>query len=96
MVMFLCSCDKGYEVRFSNFYITPMDSVTINGTSIVFTNIGLQTTTDYKKISKGKYAVSMVARDKKKFSTTLNVPSNGTGKYTIQIDGISQVAVLEE
>ena len=96
LALFFASCDKGYQVRFSNLYIEPMDTVVINNGKIVFTDIGLQSTTEYKKISKGKFDVVMVSKSKKRIHSTIDVPSHGSGKLTIQIDGISQVAVLEE
>jgi len=33
------SCGKGYDVRFSNYYIEDMDSVVIGNDKIIFTNI---------------------------------------------------------
>lgn len=96
LLIVLCSCDKGYQVRFSNLYIEPMDSVTINNGKIIFTDVGLQTITEYKKITKGKFPVMMVSKSKKRIHSFIDVPSQGSGKLTIQVDGISQVAVLEE
>lgn len=96
MLILLVSCDKGYQVRFSNFYTKSMDSVNIGQGKVLFTNIASQQTTEYKKISKGKYEVWCTASDKKRFKTVLEIPGDGTGSRTIQIDAISQVAVLEE
>jgi hypothetical protein len=49
IVIFISSCDKGYEVRFSNYYIESMDSVVIGDNKLVFTDIELQSSTEYRK-----------------------------------------------
>jgi len=92
----LAACDKGYEVRFSNFYREKMDSVNIGEGRVIFTGVGIQQTTEFRKITKGEYMVRCKASDKKTFHVMLSIPSTGSGKRTIQVDGISQVAVLEE
>lgn len=90
------SCDKGYEVRFTNFYIEPMDSVVIGSNKIVFKQVALETTTDFQKLSKGKYNIQFITKTKKRFHSSITIPSKGTGKRTIQIDGIEQISVFEE
>jgi hypothetical protein len=92
----ISSCDKGYEIRFSNYYIEPMDSVVIGNDKLVFTKIELQSTTDYRKIKKGKYSINCFTRTKKNFSSEVNIPGKGSGKRTIEIDGLSQISILEE
>lgn len=92
----LVSCDKGYEIRFSNYYPRTMDTVNIGEGKVLFTNVGSLQSTEFKKISKGKYRVVCIAADGKRIETMLEIPSAGTGKRTLQVDGISQVAVLEE
>jgi len=92
----LVSCDKGYEVRFTNYYIEPMDSVVVGTDKIVYKSVDLETTTDYYKLSKGKHAIRFVTKTKKKFYSSITIPSKGSGKRTIQIDGIEQVSIFEE
>ena len=95
-VLLLTACDKGYEVRFTNYYIEPMDSVIIGNRMIVFTGVELQASTGYNAIGKGKHSIECVSRTKKRFSSEINIPSTGKGKRTIQIDGINQISILEE
>lgn len=95
-LLLFASCDKGYEVRFTNYYIEPMDSVVIGSNKLVMKNIEIMTSTDYNKLAKGKYNIECISHSKKRFSSTINIPSSGSGKRTIQIDGISQIAVLEQ
>ena len=92
----LSSCDKGYEVRFTNYYIEPMDSVVLGNNKIVFVKIGLENSSDFSKISKGTYPITLISQSKKKFYTSIVIPKKGSGKRTIQIDGISQISILEE
>lgn len=96
LVLIQVSCDKGYEVRFTNYYIEPMDSVIIGNRLIVFTAVELQASTGYSKIQKGKHAIECISKTKKRFSSEINIPSSGKGKRTIQIDGINQISILEE
>jgi hypothetical protein len=92
----LVACDKGYEVRFTNYHIEKMDSVSIGENKVVFTDIDVHTTTSFQKISKGQYHISLVTEKKKRFYSTIEIPKTGTGKRTIQIDGINQISILEE
>lgn len=92
----LCSCDRGYDVRFVNYYLEPMDSVLIGENKIVFLNVDLQQTTDFKKISKGSYSVKLISKSKKMFKSNIVIPKNGTGQRTIQIDAIQNISILEE
>jgi hypothetical protein len=92
----LTSCDKGYDIRFTNYYIEPMDSVIVGDNKIVFTAIELQATTGYKEIKKGKYSIECISRTKKKFYSSITIPGKGEGKRTIQIDGVNQISILEE
>jgi hypothetical protein len=96
IALLFVSCDKGYEVRFTNYYIEPVDSVIIGSNKIVFKNIELQATTGYEKISKGKYSIQCVSHGKKRFFSSISIPGSGKGKRTIQIDGINQISILEE
>jgi hypothetical protein len=94
--LLLSSCGKGYQVRFTNYYIEEMDSVIVGNNKIVFTDVKPEAATGYKKLSKGDYAILFITKTKKKFTGTINVPTTGTGKRTIEIDGITQVAILEQ
>jgi len=96
LLIFLTSCDKGYEVRFANYYIEPMDSVVLGSNTVVFVNIEKQVTTEYKKIKKGKYGISLVSKSKKRFNSSITIPGNGAGRRTVQIDGVNQISILEE
>jgi len=96
LLALMSSCDKGYEVRFTNYYIEPMDSVVIGSAKVVFRDIKFGVTTDFSEISYGNYSVMFVSRSKKRFYSRIDIPKSGTGKRTIQIDGITQIAVLEE
>jgi hypothetical protein len=92
----MTSCDKGFEVRFSNYYIEPLDTVIIGNNKIIFQGIEPEATTSFSKISKGKYSITCISRTKKKFYSSIQIPRQGSGKRTIQIDGISQISILEE
>jgi hypothetical protein len=96
VVLAAASCSKGYEVRFTNYYIEPMDSVIIGNNTVVFKAIELQASTGFSKIERGKYPIRCISKTKKKFSSEITIPSTGKGKRTIQIDGISQISILEE
>ena len=54
LTLTLVSCDKGYEVRFTNYYIEPMDSVVIGSNKIVYKAVALETSTDYYSLAKRK------------------------------------------
>ena len=96
MCIVLVSCDKGYQVRFTNYYIEPVDSVVIGNDKIVFKSIDLETSTGYTSLSKGSYGIQIITKSKKRFYTSIFISSKGTGKRTIQIDGIEQISILEE
>lgn len=96
MCVILVSCDKGYQVRFTNYYIEPIDSVVIGNNKIVFKSIALETSTDYSQISKGSYGIQIITKTKKHFYSSIFISSKGSGKRTIQIDGIEQISILEE
>lgn len=92
----LASCGKGYEVRFANYYTEEMDSVIIGNNKLVITSVKPGQTTNFYKISKGHYTFTCISKSKKRFSSEFFIPSQGSGKRTIQIDGIQQISVLEE
>lgn len=90
------SCGKGYEVRFTNYYTEPIDSVVIGENKLVLKDVELQDDTDYYALSKGKYSVQIISKTKKRFYSSITIPTSGTGKRTIQIDAIEQIYILEE
>jgi hypothetical protein len=90
-----CSCDKGYTIRFSNYYIEPMDSVMI-GDKIKFTNVAKYTSTDFAKISRGNYNIVCVSTSKKRFYSSIFISGKGEGKRTVQLDAANQISILEE
>jgi hypothetical protein len=90
------SCDKGYDLRFVNFYLEPMDSVIVGSDVLVFTNIETQSSSAFMKIKKGTYGVRCISKTKKQFSTEINIPSKGSGQRSLQIDGLATFVLLEE
>ena len=92
----LASCDKGYDVRFTNFYLEPVDSVVIGQNKVVFTNIEVKATTSAMKMDKGDYSVTCITKSKKHFGAELSIPKKGSGVRTLQIDGLGNIIVLEE
>jgi hypothetical protein len=96
LVVLTTSCDKGYQIRFRNYYTEPIDSVIIGKNKVVFTQIETQTSTEYKKISSGNYDIKIVSKSKKRFTLTTFISSKGGGNKTILIDAIQQTAVLDE
>ena len=92
----LVSCDKGYDVRVTNYYIETLDSVVIGDRQIVFSNIPPETTTDFKHITRGQHGVIFYTKSKQKFNYSFFISSKGSGKRTIQIDAIKQINVFEE
>lgn len=90
------SCDKGYDVRFTNYYTEPMDSLVIGDNQIVFKDVAPENTTGFEHVTRGKHSLKFVTRSKKRFYSVMTIPSKGSGKRTVQIDAIRQIAVLEE
>lgn len=95
-LVLMSSCDKGYEVRFTNYYLEPIDSVVVGANEIVFKSIPFNGTTEFVKLRQGTYGVNITSSSKKKFSTSITIPKSGTGKRTIQIDGTKAIYILEE
>jgi hypothetical protein len=73
-----------------------MDTVLLENSNVVFSDVGLQVTTNYQPISKGKHKVVMISKTKTRIESLIDIPSNGSGKRTIQVDGIRQVSILED
>ncbi len=96
MLLGLVSCDKGYQARFANYYNERMDSVVVGASGAVFTNVAFKEVSAYLPVKQGKHSLLFITASKKKFTGIFTVPSSGTGRYTIQIDGIQQVSILEE
>jgi hypothetical protein len=93
----LLSCDKGYEIRFMNYYNEPMDSVLIGyPPQVIFTNMEKNTSSEYKKITRGMHVVRMVTKSRAHIRADVFVSSKGTGKRSIFIDAIGQISFLEE
>src|ERR1700733_12021389 len=88
LVLFLSSCDKSYQVRFTNYYIEEMDSVIVGDKNAVFTNVNLETSSSYTTIKTGNYMVKCVSKSKKKFYSSINFSTNSAEKRSIQLDGI--------
>lgn len=92
----LGSCDKGYDLRFINYYVEPMDSVVIGSNAIVFTNIETQNSSAFMPIKKGNYSVTCIGKSKKRFLTEIEIPSKGSGQRSLQMDGLATFVLLEE
>lgn len=96
MILCTISCSKGYELRVSNYYTAGMDSVIIGNKAVVFTNLGMETATDYRKIGKGNHTVRFVPHMQEPFYGVVSIPGSGDGRLTVQVDAIKQVSVLED
>lgn len=94
--LWMVSCDKGYDLRFINYYVEPMDSVVIGSSAIVFTNIETQNSSAFMSIKKGKYTVTCISKSKKQFLTEIEIPSKGSGQRSLQMDGLATFVLLEE
>lgn len=90
------SCDKGYELRFTNFYTEPIDSVVVGANQVVFTAVEMKTSTEFKPVKSGDYSVNCVTKSKKRFGTSISIPAKGSGKRTLQVDGLQVFVMLEE
>lgn len=95
VLLLFSSCGKGYEVRVTNRYIEDMDSVLV-GDDLIYLNVVRQQTTDYSKIKKGTYTVTLISKTKKRIFTSIQIPQRKSGKRTIQIDGSGAVQLLED
>lgn len=95
-LVLLSSCDKGYDLRFTNYYLEPMDSVIVGSNVLVFTNVETQSSSAFMGIKKGAYNVSCISKSKKHFSTKIEIPSKGSGQRSLQIDGLGTFVLLEE
>lgn len=73
-----------------------MDSVIVGNKLLVFTNIGLESASDYEKLQKGKHTITCITKTKRKFYSIINIPGSGTGKKSIQIDAINNFSFLED
>ncbi|PBQ31217.1 hypothetical protein CNR22_05365 [Sphingobacteriaceae bacterium] len=92
----MVSCDKGYDIRCTNYYLEPLDSVVVGDNMIVFKNVGLESSTEFSHAKRGQYAIKIITKSKKKFNSSIWIPGKGSGKRTIQIDAIEQINILEE
>lgn len=90
------SCGKGYEVRFTNYNTELIDSLIIGNSDIVFAQTDRQASTEYKKITSGEKTIRCITKTKKIYSSSISIPKRGTGKRTIQIDGLNRISVLED
>lgn len=96
LLLICCSCDKGYEIRFSNFFLEPMDSVVFGNNQIVFTNIERNATTAFTPIKSGDYHVTCITRSKQRLDTNIQIPKKGGGSRSLQVDGLKTFSLLEE
>lgn len=94
--VFFTSCGKGYEVRLTNYNTEVIDSLIIGNSDIVFAQTDRQTTTEYKKISSGEKTIRCITKTRKTYSSSISIPKRGTGKRTIQIDGLNRISILED
>ena len=90
------SCGKGYEVRFTNYNTEILDTVIIGSSEIIFPQIDRQATTEYKAIKSGDKNIKCITKTKKVYTSKISIPTKGTGKRTIQIDGLNRISILED
>lgn len=90
------SCGKGYEVRLTNYNTEVIDSLIIGNSDIVFVQTERQATTEYEKITSGEKTIRCITKTKKIYSSSISIPKRGTGKRTIQIDGLNRISILED
>ena len=96
ILLLFYSCDKGYQVRFTNYYTEPMDTVTIGQGVGLFVNVPFNVPTKFMSIKKGTYIIRMVSKSRAIIHSSITIPDKGTGKRTIEIDGLKTVNILEE
>ena len=96
MLGLLSSCDKGYQVRITNYSTESLDSVSIGNNQLVFTNIARQTASNYMKLKKGTYPITCVTQSKKHYSSSISIDKTGSGKRSIQVDGAGAINILED
>ncbi|MBA2613481.1 MAG: hypothetical protein H0U95_16060 [Bacteroidetes bacterium] len=94
--IFFSACGKGYEARITNYDNEPLDTVIIGNNIIIFTKIEREATTEYRKITSGDQAIKFITKTKKVYTGKISVPKKGTGKRTIQIDGLNNISILED
>lgn len=90
------SCGKGYEVRFTNYNTELLDTVIVGSNEIIFPKIDRQSTTEYKTVKAGDKYIRCITKTKKVYSSKITIPTRGTGKRTIQIDGLNSISILED
>ncbi len=95
-LLLLSSCDKGYDLRFTNYYLEPIDSVIVGANVLVFTTVETQSSSAFMGIKKGTYGVTCISKSKKHFTTEIVIPSKGGGQRSLQIDGLATFVLLEE
>ena len=96
MGIFFSSCGKGYEVRVINYNTELLDTVIVGKGIIIFAQVERQSTTEYRKVTSGDQSIRIITKTKKEYTSTISVPKKGTGKRTIQIDGLNRISVLED
>ena len=94
--IFFSSCGKGYEVRVTNYNTELLDTVIVGKDIVIFTKVERQSTTEYRKVTSGDQSIRVITKTKKEYTSTISVPKKGTGKRTIQIDGLNRISVLED
>jgi hypothetical protein len=89
-------CSKGYRVRVSNFYYEKLDTVIVGRPEHIFTDIKFGQTTSYEKITSGDHSVRCVTGNGSSFYGTATLKKGGEGDFTIQIDGLKSIVVLQD
>lgn len=87
------ACDRGYEIRFSNYSTEIADSVVIGDKKIVYTKIPEMTSSEYQPIKRGNYDISILMRSGKRYYSNTFISGFGTGRLSLQVDAIGQVSV---
>ncbi len=96
LIISLASCDKGYDVRITNYSTETMDTVTVGNKTLLFTDVARQTQTSYFHLKKGSYGITCVSKSRKRYTSSITIDKKGSGKRSIQIDGTGAIVVLED
>ncbi|MBS1650453.1 MAG: hypothetical protein JSU07_00445 [Bacteroidetes bacterium] len=95
-IFLITSCQKDFQLRFSNLYTEDIDSVLVGNKTAVFTSIARQTKSSYQSIKVGSYNVVCVTKSKVRLPFNINLSGRSGGNRTMQLDGVGSFVVIEE
>jgi hypothetical protein len=95
-VILLSNCAKSpnHSIRVKNSYNEAMQDVKVNSTS--YGSVGVGSTTDYKPVSEGSFALSGSTVSGKILSGSGTVSGKGTHKWTVTITSAGGVTIVED